>query len=66
MELYGIKAFKKINIRVHAVIISVHEGSKFIFEALCAGAVGYLSKNIETARVTRFLKTSKKWWSSHE
>ena len=55
----GIKAFKKINIKVHAVIISVHEGSKFIFEALCAGAVGYLSKNIEPKELLDSLKQVK-------
>jgi len=43
----GIKAYKKQNAKIHAVVISVHEGSKYIFEALCAGAVGYLTKNIE-------------------
>jgi len=52
----GVKAFKKINSKVHAVIISVHEGSKFIFEALCSGAVGYLSKNIEPQELLHSLK----------
>jgi len=55
----GVKVFKQINIKVHAVIISVHEASKFIFEALCAGAVGYLSKNIEPHELLQSLKQVK-------
>lgn len=45
----GIETIKKIKKRapyVQPIIISVHENSKSIFDALCAGAVGYLNKNI--------------------
>ncbi|SED42316.1 DNA-binding response regulator, NarL/FixJ family, contains REC and HTH domains [Tenacibaculum sp. MAR_2010_89] len=41
-----IKEIKKKNPSILPIIISVHENSKFIFDALCAGAVGYLNKNI--------------------
>lgn len=40
-----IKEVKKIHPSILPIIISVHENSKFIFDALCAGAVGYLNKN---------------------
>jgi len=49
----GIKVFKKLKQNLHPIIISVHEGSKYIFEALCAGAVGYLTKNIEPEELIR-------------
>ncbi len=45
----GIETIKEIKKKVPSIlpiIISVHENSKFIFDALCAGAVGYLNKNI--------------------
>lgn len=41
-----IKEIKKKKPSILPIIISVHENSKFIFDALCAGAVGYLNKNI--------------------
>lgn len=40
-----IKIIKKIHPNVLPVVISVHENSKYIFDALCFGAVGYLNKN---------------------
>ena len=44
----GIETIKKIRKKhpnVLPIIISVHENSKYIFDALCTGAVGYLNKN---------------------
>lgn len=49
----GIKVFKKLKQNILPIIISVHEGSKYIFEALCAGAVGYLTKNVEPEELIR-------------
>ncbi|WP_075340788.1 response regulator transcription factor [Tenacibaculum agarivorans] len=40
-----IRKIKKIIPNVLPIIISVHENSKFVFDALCVGAVGYLNKN---------------------
>ncbi len=40
-----IKKIKRITPTVLPIVISVHENSKYIFNALCAGAVGYLNKN---------------------
>ncbi|CAM1360544.1 LuxR family transcriptional regulator [Tenacibaculum sediminilitoris] len=40
-----IKQTKKIVPTILPIIISVHENSKYIFDALCVGAVGYLNKN---------------------
>lgn len=55
----GIKTFKRFKPQVQAIVISVHEGSKYIFEALCAGAVGYLTKNIEPQELISALLQAK-------
>lgn len=55
----GIKAIseiKKIRPAVHILIISVHEESEVVFEALCAGAIGYLTKTSNYDRVTTALE----------
>lgn len=41
----GIKRFRHQNPGAKSVVISVHEDSDYIFEALSSGAVGYLTKN---------------------
>ena len=41
----GIKRIKTILPSVTIIVVSVHENSKFVFEALCAGAVGYVTKS---------------------
>ncbi|KAA1246016.1 response regulator transcription factor [Aquimarina sp. RZ0] len=40
----GIKHFKYQIPEVQIIVLTVHEQSNYIFEALCAGAVGYLTK----------------------
>ncbi|MBX2896072.1 MAG: response regulator transcription factor [Cyclobacteriaceae bacterium] len=55
----GIKAIseiKKVRPSVHILIISVHEESEVVFEALCAGATGYLTKTSNYDRVTAALE----------
>jgi DNA-binding NarL/FixJ family response regulator len=55
----GIKAIaevKKLRPAVHILIISVHEESEVVFEALCAGAIGYLTKTSNYDRVTTALE----------
>lgn len=44
----GINAVKKVrefNTKVHIIILTVFETNEHIFDALCAGATGYLLKN---------------------
>ncbi len=41
----GIKQIKMILPSVTIIVVTVHENSKYVFEALCAGAVGYLTKS---------------------
>ncbi|BDD03846.1 response regulator transcription factor [Aureibacter tunicatorum] len=40
----GLKMHKKINSKVLTIMITVHEESNTVFEALKAGAIGYLTK----------------------
>lgn len=42
--IQGIKEARKILPRVNAIVITVHDNSEIVFEALCAGASGYITK----------------------
>ncbi|AHM63591.1 response regulator receiver [Flammeovirgaceae bacterium 311] len=41
----GIREMRRIKPRCQFIIISVHEDSELVFQALCAGATGYITKN---------------------
>ena len=43
----GIRKLKKISPDLDILVVSVHDNNDLVFEALCAGACGYLTKNIE-------------------
>jgi DNA-binding NarL/FixJ family response regulator len=43
----GVKRFSYQNPKAKSVVISVYEDSDYIFDALSAGAIGYLTKNIK-------------------
>jgi DNA-binding NarL/FixJ family response regulator len=43
--LEGIRIFKKLAPSTQVIIITVHEDNDSIFQAICAGAAGYLLKN---------------------
>ena len=43
----GVKHFSKANPDLLIIMISVHDDDQHIFDALCAGAVGYLLKQVE-------------------
>jgi DNA-binding NarL/FixJ family response regulator len=47
----GIKRIKKINPNIETVVVTVHEDDQIVFDALCAGASGYLTKNISSRRL---------------
>lgn len=42
--IQGIKEARKILSAVNAIVITVHDNSEIVFEALCAGASGYITK----------------------
>jgi DNA-binding NarL/FixJ family response regulator len=55
----GIKQIKQILPSVAVIVVSVHENSQYVFDALCAGAVGYLTKNSGKQKVLEALQQLK-------
>jgi DNA-binding NarL/FixJ family response regulator len=47
----GIKKVKKINPKINIIVITVYDSDSMVFEALCAGAGGYLTKNMQPSRL---------------
>ena len=47
----GIKRIKKRTPEIHILVITVHEDSDMVFDALCAGASGYITKNANHSRL---------------
>lgn len=42
----GTKLIKKVIPNGHIIMVTVYENSSMVFDALCAGATGYLTKNV--------------------
>ncbi len=42
----GTKLIKKVITNGHIIMVTVYENSSMVFDALCAGATGYLTKNV--------------------
>jgi DNA-binding NarL/FixJ family response regulator len=42
----GIRRIKKVYSKVEIIVVTVHNEDEKVFDALCAGASGYLTKNI--------------------
>lgn len=49
--IQGIQRIKKIYPEIYIIVITVHEDSEMVFEALCAGASGYITKNANHSRL---------------
>jgi DNA-binding NarL/FixJ family response regulator len=47
----GIRKIKKIYPEVEIIVVTVHDEDEKVFNALCAGASGYLTKNIPAERL---------------
>ncbi len=47
----GIKRIKKIKPETDIIVVTIHADNENIFEALCAGAGGYLVKNISPVKL---------------
>jgi len=41
----GIKRIKSLLPSISIIVVTVHENSRYVFDALCAGAVGYVTKS---------------------
>ncbi len=52
----GIKRLKKILPQTNVIVITVHENSELVFDALCAGACGFISKNSDYSRLLDAVK----------
>jgi len=55
----GTSQLKVLLPKVAIIVISIHENSQYVFDALCAGAVGYLTKNSGKQKVIDALKQLK-------
>lgn len=47
----GIRRIKKVYSKVEIIVVTVHNEDEKVFDALCAGASGYLTKNITPAKL---------------
>ncbi|MBC2845413.1 response regulator [Winogradskyella flava] len=54
----GTKAIKEIFPKANIIMVTVYENSNIVFEALCAGASGYLTKNLKPEELTDALNES--------
>lgn len=52
----GTRAIKKVLPNTIIIIVTVYENSEVVFNALCAGAVGYLTKNVSASRLAQALQ----------
>lgn len=52
----GVKRAKKINPDINILMLTIYEESSVVFEALCAGACGYLVKKTPPSRLLEAIK----------
>ncbi|MBT8380600.1 MAG: response regulator transcription factor [Ignavibacteria bacterium] len=51
----GIRRIKKVYPKIDILVVSVHDEDEKVFDALCAGASGYLTKNINPEKLLNSL-----------
>ncbi|MDO1500938.1 response regulator transcription factor [Winogradskyella maritima] len=54
----GTKAIKKVFPKANIIMVTVYENSDMVFNALCAGASGYLTKNLKPKELVDALHES--------
>jgi len=54
----GTKQIKKVFPKANIIMVTVYENSDVVFDALCAGASGYLTKNLKPEELVDALKES--------
>jgi DNA-binding NarL/FixJ family response regulator len=54
--IVGVKEAKKIRPELNILMLTIHEESNVVFEALCAGACGYLVKKTAPSRLLEAIK----------
>ncbi|HEV8538077.1 MAG TPA: response regulator transcription factor [Bacteroidota bacterium] len=52
----GIRRIKEKHPELDIIVLTVHENDEIVFEALCAGACGYLVKETPTARLLEAIR----------
>ena len=52
----GITKIKKIKPRTNIIVVTVYEDDELVFKALCAGAGGYLTKNMQPAKLLEAIR----------
>jgi DNA-binding NarL/FixJ family response regulator len=52
----GIEKIRRLFPRLNVIVITVHENDDLIFDALCAGATGYLTKNTAPEKLMDAIK----------
>ncbi len=52
----GIKIIKQKKPVIDIVVLSIHENDEYVFDALCAGASGYLIKEAQPAKILDAIK----------
>jgi DNA-binding NarL/FixJ family response regulator len=52
----GIEKIKKQRPKTNVIVVSVYDQPERVFQALCAGAGGYLTKNMQPARLLEAIK----------
>lgn len=55
----GIECVRKVKTKypeIDIIMLTVHDDEKMVFESLCAGACGYLTKNTEPGRIVSAIK----------
>lgn len=52
----GISRIKRIRPQTQIIVVTVYENDELVFKALCAGAGGYLTKNMHPSRLIEAIK----------
>ena len=55
----GVRHFSNANRDLVIVMVSVHDDDQHVFDALCAGAVGYLQKQVEPVELIDAIRDAK-------
>lgn len=52
----GIAKIKKLRPKTNIIVVTVYENDELVFKALCAGAGGYLTKNMQPGRLLEAIR----------
>ncbi|KAA9346350.1 MULTISPECIES: response regulator [Larkinella] len=52
----GIARIKKLRPKTNIIVVTVYENDELVFKALCAGAGGYLTKNMQPTRLLEAIR----------